>query len=211
MSAPIAFQPPLTIRHFPGLSPYLPIYDAMRQFTAGRNTWQADQFWILQHEPVYTLGLAGKPEHILNSNGIPVQQVDRGGQVTYHGPGQLVIYVLINLKRQKYHVKSLVYALEQSLLDFLKSQGCLAQRRDKSPGVYVGEKKIAALGLRISRGCTYHGISLNVDMDLKPFAGINPCGYPGLAVTRLKDEGVGLSPEEAAHEYIPYLCRSLGY
>jgi lipoyl(octanoyl) transferase len=200
---------PLHLRRYPGLQAYAPIYQAMQDFTAARTAESADECWLLQHTPVYTLGLAGKSSHILNPQGIPVYHIDRGGQVTYHGPGQVVVYVLLDLKRRGLYVKSLVYALEQSIIDFLADQGIVAQRRDKAPGVYVENAKIAALGLRIRRGYSYHGLSLNVDMDLSPFQGINPCGYPGLAVTRLRDLGCALDAVAAGEALIPYLIHYL--
>jgi len=192
-----------------GLVPYLPIYDAMRDFTLQRDEQVIDELWVLQHPPVYTMGLAAKPEHLLNTGQIPVENIDRGGQVTYHGTGQLGIYVLMNVKRKHWGVRKLVQQLEQAVIDYLATEKIIAQRRDKAPGVYVNQKKIAALGLRIKRGCSYHGLSLNVDMDLSPFQGINPCGYEGLEVTQLKDLGVTASFQQVSDNFVNHLVQAL--
>ncbi|MCM2326327.1 MAG: lipoyl(octanoyl) transferase LipB [Lysobacter sp.] len=162
----------------------------MQAFTKARDDATADELWFVEHPPVFTLGLAAKPEHVLDAGAIPVVRIDRGGQVTYHGPGQLVAYALLDLRRAGYGVKELVRRLEQSVIDLLAGYSVDGARQAGMPGVYVGGAKIAAIGLRVSRGCTYHGISLNVDADLAAFARINPCGYPGLAATRLADLGV---------------------
>lgn len=159
----------------------------MQAFTAARGEETEDEVWLCQHPPVFTQGLAGKPEHLLRDIGIPVVKIDRGGQITYHGPGQLVAYVLLDLKRRNLGVKGLVQRIEQALIELLGEYGIAAARRPGAPGVYVGDAKIAALGLKIKNGCCYHGLSLNVAMDLAPFAAINPCGYEGLAVTQLSD------------------------
>lgn len=181
-----------------GLVDYVPTWQAMQEFTAQRTAHTPDELWLLQHPPVYTLGLAGKREHILRASAIPIIPVDRGGQVTYHGPGQVVGYVLLDLKRRGYGVRELVQRLEQALIDLLDGYGIQAARRAKAPGVYVAEHKIAALGLRIKRGLSYHGLALNVDMDLAPFQAINPCGYEGLEVTQLRALGVGESVDAVA-------------
>lgn len=185
-------QPPVLVR-FLGLQPYESTWQAMQAFTAARGENTPDEIWLLEHPPVYTQGQAGKPEHLLNPGQIPVVQIDRGGQVTYHGPGQLVAYVLLDLKRRKLGVRDLVRRLEQSVIDLLAGYGITAYGKVDAPGVYVtqgeGEAKIAALGLRIRNGCCYHGLSFNVRMDLSPFHHINPCGYAGLAVTQLADFG----------------------
>jgi lipoyl(octanoyl) transferase len=173
-----------------GRADYEPVWRAMQAFTKARDDATADELWFVEHPPVFTLGLAAKPEHVLDAGAIPVVRIDRGGQVTYHGPGQLVAYALLDLRRAGYGVKELVRRLEQSVIDLLAGYRVAAARRAGMPGVYVGGAKIAAIGLRVSRGCTYHGISLNVDADLAAFARINPCGYPGLAATRLADLGV---------------------
>lgn len=189
---------------------YSPIYDRQRQFTDTRTPETADQIWCLEHTPVYTLGLAGRYEHILNPGNVEVVQTDRGGQVTYHGPGQLVIYLLLDLKRLRISVKHYVYSLEQALLDMLSGLGVEAQRKTGAPGIYVEDKKLAALGVRIRRGCCYHGIALNVDMDLTPFQGINPCGYAGMEVTQLADLGCTIDVTSAGSLLIPHLIRVLG-
>jgi lipoyl(octanoyl) transferase len=195
---PTASSISLTTRHL-GLVEYEPTFHAMQAFTAQRQVGTPDELWLLQHPPVYTQGLAGKPEHLLNPTGIPVVQIDRGGQITYHGPGQIVAYLLLDLKRRGLGVKSLVWRMEEALIRLLAEHGIHAQRREKAPGVYVGAAKIAALGLRIKNQCSYHGLSLNVDLDLDPFANINPCGYAGLAVTRTCDQGMSASIDELAN------------
>jgi lipoyl(octanoyl) transferase len=188
---------------------YAPTYQAMLDFTASRTAETPDELWIVEHPPVYTLGQAGKPEHILRDIGIPTVKIDRGGQVTYHGPGQLVIYLLLDLARLKIKVRELVTTIEQAVIDFLGEYGVTAERRDGAPGVYVGSAKVAALGLRIRNGCSYHGVSLNVDMDLSPFAAINPCGYPGLQVIQTKDLGIPLTAHEAGEQLSQHLLQQL--
>jgi len=184
---------------------YEPTWHAMQEFTAARTPEPPDELWVVEHRPVFTLGQAGNPEHLLRDVGIPVVKIDRGGQVTYHGPGQVVIYLLLDLQRLKIKVRELVTAIEQAIIDFLAEQGATAGRRAGAPGVYVGDAKIAALGLRIKNGCSYHGLSLNVDMDLSPFAAINPCGYAGLKVTQTSELGIPLNLAEAGE----LLCRHL--
>jgi lipoyl(octanoyl) transferase len=185
----------ITIRRL-GLVDYLPTWEAMRTFTATRTAATPDELWLLQHRPIYTYGVAGRREHLpAADNDIAVLKVDRGGQVTYHGPGQIVLYTLLDLRRRHMTVRALVESLEQAVLDLLSHHGVHARRRAGAPGVYVGDAKIAALGLRVSRGCSYHGLSLNVDGDLEPFRAIDPCGYPGLAVTRTRDLGVNAGIE----------------
>ncbi len=159
----------------------------MRDFTLSRTASTPDELWVLQHEPVFTLGQAGKREHILDAHGIPVCNSDRGGQVTYHGPGQLVIYLLIDVRRRRTGIRDLVDLIENSIVALLKDYGIASNTRPRAPGVYVDDKKIAALGLRIKQGCSYHGLSFNIDMNLQPFSYINPCGYEGLEVTQLAD------------------------
>ena len=188
---------------------YEPTFQAMQEFTATRTAETPDELWIVEHPPVYTLGQAGKPEHILEDVGIPIVKIDRGGQVTYHGPGQVVIYLLLDLQRLKIKVRELVTAIEQAVIDFLAAQGVTAERREGAPGVYVGEAKIAALGLKIKNGCSYHGLSLNVDMDLYPFTAINPCGYAGLKVTQTRDLGVPLTAHEAGEQLSQHLLQQL--
>ncbi|MFT4173617.1 MAG: lipoyl(octanoyl) transferase LipB [Rhodocyclaceae bacterium] len=180
-----------------GLVDYVPTWQAMRDLTAARGPETLDQVWLLQHPPVYTLGLAGKIEHLLQESDVPVVKIDRGGQITYHGPGQAVVYLLIDLARRHLKVRELVSLMEQAVIDVLAEWGVSAQRREGAPGVYTQDAKIAALGLKISRGCSYHGLSLNVDMDLAPFFRINPCGYEGLRTTQLADLGVETTVDEA--------------
>ncbi|WP_455234052.1 lipoyl(octanoyl) transferase LipB [Thiogranum longum] len=194
-----------------GICDYPPVWREMQSFTARRNPNTQDELWLLQHEPVFTLGMNAKPEHLLSPGDIPVVSIDRGGQVTYHGPGQLVAYVLLDLRRLGIGVRRLVEVLESSVIDWMAAQGLTAQARRDAPGVYVGDAKIAALGLRVRRGCSYHGLSLNVNMDLEPFERINPCGYKDLAVTQIRDLGVSLSVEQVAQDWIPYLASQLGY
>jgi lipoyl(octanoyl) transferase len=172
-----------------GERPYEPTWRAMQAFTDARDADTPDELWLLTHPPVYTLGQAGRPEHLLAPGAIPVIQVDRGGQVTYHGPGQLVAYLLLDLRRAGLGVRRLVSLLEQSVIELLGGYGIAAAARRDAPGVYVAGAKLASLGLRVRRGCSFHGLALNVDMDLAPFTRINPCGLPGLAVTQLADLG----------------------
>jgi lipoyl(octanoyl) transferase len=170
-----------------GLQPYQDTWEAMKALTAGRDSSVTDELWCLQHPRIYTQGQAGKPEHILAPGDIPVVQVDRGGQVTYHGPGQLVLYPLISLTRRKLGVRTLVTEIEQAIVRTLAGLGIESAARADAPGVYVGNAKIASLGLRIRRGCSFHGLALNVDMDLEPFRRINPCGYTDLAMCQVRD------------------------
>lgn len=172
-----------------GRRDYVSTWRAMQEFTATRTADTADELWLVEHPPVYTQGMNGKPEHLLDVGDIPLVKTDRGGQVTYHGPGQIVVYVLIDLRRRGLGVRQLVGLLEQAVIDLLTGYGIAAQTRRDAPGVYVQGKKIAALGLRVRHGCSYHGLSLNVAMNLAPFQRINPCGYAGLEVTQLRDEG----------------------
>jgi lipoyl(octanoyl) transferase len=168
-----------------GLAEYQPVLEAMRELTDTRDADTPDQLWLLQHPRVFTQGQAGKAEHVLAPGDIPVIQVDRGGQVTYHGPGQWVIYLMIDLKRRGLGVRALVTLIEESIVELLSEYGIEAAPKADAPGVYVEEDKIASLGLRVRRGCSYHGLALNVDMDLEPFRRINPCGYEGLQVTSM--------------------------
>lgn len=193
-----------------GRCDYEPIWSWMRQFTATRGPATADELWLLEHDPVFTLGQAGLAEHVLAPDAIPVVQCDRGGQVTYHGPGQLVAYLLLDLKRAKLGVKQLVHLLEQGVIDLLADLGVAAQPRPDAPGVYVGDAKIASVGLRVRHGCSYHGIALNVDLDLRPFGRINPCGYPDLAVTSLREQGLALGLEAAGAGLAEGLAALLG-
>ncbi|GGK65497.1 lipoyl(octanoyl) transferase LipB [Amphritea balenae] len=168
-----------------GLVEYQPTWQTMQDFTAARGPDTMDEIWVLEHQPVFTQGQAGKAEHLLGTGDIPVVQVDRGGQVTYHGPGQLVVYLLLNLRRKKFGVRELVARMEQSIVDLLAGYGVEAYAKPDAPGVYVNDAKICSLGLRVRKGCSFHGLALNLDMDLEPFNRINPCGYAGMAVTRL--------------------------
>jgi len=169
---------------------YVGTWQEMRAFTDSRDSTTADELWVVEHPSVYTLGQAGKREHILNSAGIPVVESDRGGQVTYHGPGQIIVYTLFDLRRAGLGIRDLVIRLENAVIDTLSQFDVTALGRRDAPGVYVGDAKVAALGLRVRRGCSYHGLSLNIDVDLAPFKGINPCGYAGLEVTSLCNLGV---------------------
>ena len=192
---------------------YQPTWQAMVDFTAARNAETADELWVCEHPPVYTLGQAGKPEHLLTDIGIPLIRIDRGGQITYHGPGQVVIYLLLDLTRRGLKVRELVRRIEQAVIDLLAGQGVAATRLSGAPGVYIVQgdavSKIGALGLRVRRGGCYHGVSLNVDMDLSPFAAINPCGLAGMAVTQTRDLGIALSPLQVAESLVNHLNRQL--
>jgi lipoyl(octanoyl) transferase len=179
-------MPELIVRHL-GLVEYQPTLDAMRQLTRERDEQSPDEIWLLQHPQVFTQGQAGKAEHLLAPGDIPVVQVERGGQVTYHGPGQLVAYLMLDLRRLDLGVRELVTAMEQSLVDLLAGYGIEAAPKADAPGVYVAGDKIASLGLRVSRGCSFHGLALNVDMDMTPFQRINPCGYAGLKMVQMRD------------------------
>lgn len=173
-----------------GIRDYAETWQAMKNFTAGRSNSTLDEIWLLQHFPVYTQGIAGKPEHLLYRNDIPVIHTDRGGQVTYHGPGQLIIYTLLEFRRLGFHVRELVTQLEKAVIDLLEEYCIKAESKEEAPGVYVKGEKIASLGLKIKHGYCYHGIALNIDMDLQPFFAINPCGYQGLQMTQMVDQGV---------------------
>ncbi len=205
-------KPPLHIRQ-PGRVDYEPTWQAMLDFTAGRTAETPDELWVCEHPPVYTLGQAGLPEHLLFDNGIPLVNIDRGGQITYHGPGQVVIYLMLDLVRRGLKVRDLVCRIEQAIIDVLGENGIVARRLDGAPGVYVngqrGIAKIAALGLRVRKNGCYHGLSLNVDMDLSPFTAINPCGHAGMAVTQTRDLGVDLTPEQVAERLLAHLEQQL--
>lgn len=188
---------------------YLPTWEAMQVFTAQRGVDTPDEIWLVEHAPVYTVGLNGKPEHLLQPTDIPVIKIDRGGQITYHGPGQIVAYLLVDLKRRGYGVRELVSRMERAVVVMLAEYGVIAQARRDAPGVYVNEAKIAALGLRIKHGCSYHGLSLNVDMDLTPFSAINPCGYPGMAVTQMTSLGIAEGVQAVATKLVHGLLREL--
>jgi len=202
-------EPPL-IRHL-GLAPYEPTWRAMQRFTDERQPGTPDEIWMLEHPPVFTLGLNASREHLLSPGDIPVVQIDRGGQVTYHGPGQLVVYPLIDMRRSRLGVRQLVVALENAVIAYAAELGVAATGSREAPGVYVGDAKLASIGLRIRRGASYHGLSLNVALDLGPFERINVCGYRGLAVTRLADHGVALDVDSVARGFAPHLLRELGF
>lgn len=200
---------PLVVRQL-GQRGYEGVWQAMRDFTDARTPETPDELWLLEHPPIFTLGQAGRPEHILDAGPIPVLKVDRGGQVTYHGPGQLIAYLLLDLDRAHLGVKALVQLLEASVIDLLAGYGISAQARPEAPGVYVEGAKIASLGLRVRRRCSFHGLALNVDLDLAPFRRINPCGYPGLPVTRLADFGITIPCRQVGEELSAHLARRLG-
>lgn len=211
------YQDKILVRHL-GLQPYEPVSQAMHEFTDSRDDATPDEIWLVEHLPVFTQGQAGKAEHLLMTGDIPVIQSDRGGQVTYHGPGQQVMYVLLNLKRRKLGVRELVTLLEQTVVNTLAEYGIDAHPRADAPGVYVGEMKICSLGLRIRKGCSFHGLALNINMDLMPFQRINPCGYAGMEMTQMRQWVDTATPENIRpvllknmlallnnppHEYIP--------
>jgi lipoyl(octanoyl) transferase len=193
-----------------GVIDYRQAFDAMRRFTEQRRSDTPDEVWLLEHPPVFTQGMNGKPEHLLAPGDTPVLQVDRGGQVTYHAPGQLVAYLLLDIRRRKLGVRQVVSAMEQAVVALLASYGIASEARQDAPGVYIDGAKVASLGLRVRRGCTYHGLSLNVDMDLAPFSRINPCGYQGLRVTQLRDHGVTDSLEQVSERLLTELGETLG-
>ncbi|WP_415885893.1 lipoyl(octanoyl) transferase LipB [Neptuniibacter sp. QD37_6] len=194
-----------------GLQPYEPTWQRMQEFTNERDDSVEDEIWSLQHEPVFTQGQAGKEEHLLGTGDIPVVQVDRGGQVTYHGPGQAIVYLLLNLKRKKLGVRELVSIMEESVVETVQSYGIDAYAKPDAPGVYVDNSKIASLGLRVRRGCSFHGLALNLAMDLEPFLRINPCGYAGMAMTQLDALTSDLDQVEATQRLLDILITKLGY
>ena len=203
-------QSPLIVRHL-GIRPYLDTWQAMQSFTDRRDASTPDEIWLLQHEAVYTQGQAGKAEHLLHPTEIPVVQSDRGGQITYHGPGQLIAYLLLDVRRKGLGVRQLVTAMEQAVIGVLASAGIDAAAKPDAPGVYVNGAKIASLGLRIRRGCSFHGLALNVDLDLTPFTHINPCGYAGLAMTSTALLGGPRHVAEAEPLLLAELTRQLDY
>lgn len=192
-----------------GVADYEPTWRAMREFTATRNEGTSDELWLLEHPPVFTLGLAGRPEHLLRETGIRLIKIDRGGQITYHGPGQTVVYLMVDLARRGLKVRELVECIEEAVIDLLGRSGVVGERLAGAPGVYVDGAKIAALGLRVTRGCSYHGVALNVDMDLSPFSAINPCGYEGMRVTQLRDVGINLNLRQAGERLVSCLIQQL--
>lgn len=208
---------PVVVRPF-GRIDYVQAFDAMQAFTAQRGPDTPDELWLVEHPPVYTLGQAGDPAHLLVADtGIPLVPIDRGGQITYHGPGQVVAYLLLDLKRRKLFVRDLVHAIEQAVIDMLAAYNLSACRHAGAPGIYLERAygvapagaKIAALGLKIRNGCSYHGVALNVAMDLRPFAAINPCGYPGMATTDLRSCGVDCTPAAVATEFAAQLVAAI--
>ena len=204
----VASIPCVVKRH--GRAEYLPTAEAMRAFTQRRDAGTADELWLLEHPPVYTLGVGADPMHgPRGESRIPVLRCERGGEITYHGPGQVVLYALLDLARRGIRVREFVSLLEQSVIDLLEEHGVAAQRRTGAPGVYVADAKVAALGLRVSRGRCYHGVALNVDMDLAPFAAIDPCGFPGLRVTQTRDLGIERSPHELGERLAAQLIGKL--
>ena len=194
-----------------GEKPYTETWQAMKSLTDSRDERAADEFWFVQHPRVYTLGQAGKVEHLLTPGDIPIVHSDRGGQVTYHGPGQLVCYLLLDIRRRQLGVRDLVTAIEQSIVQLIKSYGVAAEAKPEAPGVYVDGRKLAALGLRIRKGCSYHGLSLNVDMDLDPFLNINPCGFKGLEVVDMRRLGIDRPMIKIMEELTDILIRQIGY
>ena len=200
----------LVIKNF-GRADYQAVWEQMQDYTQQRSESSPDQLWIVEHPPVYTQGQAGKPEHVLNPNNIPIIQSDRGGQVTYHGPGQVVAYVLIDLKRKGIGIKRLVSSLETAVIQLLSDYAIDASIQCGAPGVYVNDKKICSIGLRVKRGCSYHGIALNVDMDLLPFKGINPCGFKQLEMTQVKDFVDNITLQEVISKLIIHFKQELAY
>lgn len=198
------------LRHL-GEVDYLKTWQAMQDFTDSRDDDTADEFWLLQHAPVYTLGKNGQPEHILDAGDIPVVNSDRGGQVTYHGPGQVIVYTLLDLNRLKIGVRELVTCIEQSVIELLQDYAIESNARRDAPGVYVNDAKIAALGLRVRKGCSFHGLALNVDMNLEPFSRINPCGYEGLEVTQLKSFVNDVAINDVIDDLQQKLLKNLSY
>ncbi|MBA4503449.1 lipoyl(octanoyl) transferase LipB [Marinobacterium marinum] len=207
----MAIADELIIRELPGLQPYERAWQAMQALTARRDADTVDEIWLLQHERVFTQGQAGKAEHLLATGDIPVVQVDRGGQVTYHGPGQQIAYLMLDLRRRKLGVRELVDIIEQSIVALLADYGVRAYPKADAPGVYVDEQKICSLGLRIRRGCSFHGLALNLNMDLEPFLRINPCGYAGLQMTQLHALAPNADLTSVPNNLVNYLVKRLGY
>lgn len=201
---------PIKIKHL-GRRDYEPVWHEMQQFTNQRDDDTLDELWLVEHPPVFTQGLAGKAEHVLAAGDIPVIQVDRGGQVTYHGPGQIVAYPMINLRRHGIGVKSLVNGIEQAIINTVALYGIEAKRKEKAPGVYVDGAKIASLGLRIRQACSFHGLAFNIDMDLEPFMRINPCGFSGLEVIQLADLADGVEIKTVEQQLIDAFCQQLNF
>ena len=200
----------LNIRYL-GLQDYQGTWEKMSEFTTERTSETVDELWVLEHPAVFTQGCAGKAEHLLTETNIPIVKSDRGGQITYHAPGQIIIYLLIDLRRQKVNVRSLVSIIEQAIINLLALNNVTAIAKPDAPGVYVKGKKIASLGLKIRKGCSFHGLALNVDMDLSPFLHINPCGYAGLEMTQCKNEGINISINELAPLLAEHIHHQLTY
>lgn len=203
-------NPEIIVRRM-GKRDYESVWREMQKFTDERNAETPDELWLVEHPPVFTQGLAGKPEHVLAAGNIPVIQVDRGGQVTYHGPGQIVAYPMINLRRHGIGVKSLVSGIEQAIIDTVAEYDVEAKRRENAPGVYVNGAKIASLGLRIRKACSFHGLAFNIAMDLEPFARINPCGFMGLEVTQLSALAGGVTFDTVQNQLLEHFCQQLKY
>jgi lipoyl(octanoyl) transferase len=213
--APASMTPLVEMRNVPilkwlGRAEYEPTWRAMQAFTEQRGPETPDEIWFLEHPPVFTLGMNAAPEHVLAPGDIPLVQIDRGGQVTYHGPGQLVVYPLIDMRRRALGVRELVVALENGIIAMLAARNIAALGRRDAPGIYVEGRKLASIGLRIRRGCSYHGLAFNVAMDLEPFRRINPCGFRGLEVTDLRTLGVSLELRNVAELLAPHLLAALG-
>lgn len=207
---PSAETLPLIVRRL-GPRDYESVWREMSAFTDRRDADTTDEFWLVEHTPVFTLGQAGRREHVLDAGDIPVLQVDRGGQVTYHGPGQVVAYPLVDLRRRGIGIRRLVHDMERAVIEQLAGYGIPAERRDGAPGVYVEGRKIAALGLRVRRGCTFHGLAFNVNMDLSPYDRINPCGYAGLQATQVADLGGPPDPKRVGEDLVSAFCRVMRY
>ncbi|MFT5706325.1 MAG: lipoyl(octanoyl) transferase [Oceanospirillaceae bacterium] len=200
----------LIVRYL-GLQPYEPIWHKMQQLTDARDSSTSDEVWLLEHQPVFTQGQAGKAEHVLNPGDIPVVQVDRGGQVTYHGPGQLIVYLMLDLRRNKLGVRDAVTLMENAIISVLAEQGVTAFAKSDAPGVYVGDTKIASLGLRVRKGCTFHGLALNLDVNKEPFLRINPCGYAGMKMSNLADYVANLDKQQVAIALADFIAVQIGY
>lgn len=211
MAAVLAHRAPALVVQRLGRAEYLTTLEAMRRFTRLRDAQTPDELWLLEHPPIYTLGHAADPAHGPKTGSLPVIRVERGGQVTYHGPGQVVLYTLVDLGRRAIKVREFVCLMEQAVIDLLAGYGVAGLRRPGAPGVYVGDAKVAALGIRVARGCAFHGLALNVDMDLSPFEAIDPCGYPGLRVTQTRDLGIPLAPDQAGERLAAILADAIAH
>jgi lipoyl(octanoyl) transferase len=211
MAAVLAHRAPALVVQRLGRVEYLTTLEAMRRFTRLRDAQTPDELWLLEHPPIYTLGHAADPAHGPKAGSLPVIRVERGGQVTYHGPGQVVLYTLVDLGRRAIKVREFVCLMEQAVIDLLAGYGVAGLRRPGAPGVYVGDAKVAALGIRVARGCAFHGLALNVDMDLSPFETIDPCGYPGLRVTQTRDLGIPLAPDQAGERLAAILADAIAH